>query len=92
LQEFRVTKYDLSYRVGMAYSRNEWTSFSDIGKSFEGTVLTHGEYLEVEDAYMAAALAFLREAGVVGLIVDGLENRAGVPLPLPKVRRSLCPR
>ena len=80
--EFRVTKYDPAYRnAGSSYTRNEWTSVSDIGQRFDGVVLTEPEYQRVEDAYAATAVAFLQEAGVPSLAVAGLENHATVPLP-----------
>ena len=80
--EYRVTKYDPALRDAKgAYKRDEWTSFKDIGQSFDGVVLTRAEYERVEDAYVAAALAFLKEAGLSGLVVAGLENSAGHALP-----------
>jgi hypothetical protein len=80
--EFRVTKYDPAHRDRCgAYTRDEWISAGDIGRAFGGVVLTEAEYRRVEDAYVAAAVAFQREAGVPGLAVAGLENYAGVPLP-----------
>jgi hypothetical protein len=82
LFEFRVTKYDPAYRDRHgAYTRDEWTSVSDIGQAFGGSVLTEAEYRRVEDAYATAAVAFLREAGVPSLAVAGLENHEAVPLP-----------
>jgi hypothetical protein len=80
--EFRVTKYDPAHRDRRgAYTRDEWISVSEIGQAFDGMVLTEAEYQRVEDAYATAAVAFLREAGVLSLAVAGLENRAQVPLP-----------
>ncbi|AWM35889.1 hypothetical protein GobsT_63800 [Gemmata obscuriglobus] len=80
--EFRVTKYDPAHRDSRgAYTRDEWIAVSDIGQAFGGVVLTEAEYRRVEDAYVAAAIAFLREAGVEALSVAGLENHARVPLP-----------
>ncbi|OAI50708.1 hypothetical protein AYO44_05415 [Planctomycetaceae bacterium SCGC AG-212-F19] len=79
--EYRVTKYDAAHRDAQgAYTREEWTAVSDIGRDFAGVVLTESEYQRVEDAYVAAALAFLREAGIQSLNVAGLENHAGLPL------------
>lgn len=80
--EYRVTKYDPDLRDGVAYLRDEWTSFSDIGQSFNGVVHTESEYQRVEDAYATAAVAFLREAGVVSLSVCGLENHNTIPLTI----------
>jgi hypothetical protein len=82
LFEFRVTKFDPAHRDRCgAYTRDEWTSVSDIGRVFAGVVLTEAEYWRVEDAYATAAVTFLREAGVPSLAVAGLENHAAVPLP-----------
>ena len=80
--EYRVTKYDPTHRnAAGAYTRDEWTSFSDIGRTFSGTVLTRSEYGSAEDRYVAAAVGFLREAGISTLTVAGLENIAAVSLP-----------
>jgi hypothetical protein len=80
--EYRVTKYDPANRDAQgAYTREEWTAVSDIGHAFAGVVLTEPEYQRVEDAYVVAALAFLRESGVRSLIIAGLENHAESPLP-----------
>jgi hypothetical protein len=81
LFEYRVTKYDPTFRGRGAYAREEWTSISDIGKPFRGVLLTEAEYQRVEDAYLTAALRFLSEAGLTELVVEGLENRGRNPLP-----------
>ncbi len=79
--ELRVTKYDPGLRDGRgAYTRDEWTSASDIGHAFAGVALTEVEYQRVEDAYVAAALAFMREADVSSFVVAGLENSTAAPL------------
>jgi hypothetical protein len=79
--EYRVTKYDPAHRDPLDnYTRDEWTSVSDVGRSFGGVVLTRAEYQQVEDAYVAAAIALLREAGVTAVVVAGLENHAGLAL------------
>jgi hypothetical protein len=81
VNEYRVTKYDPRFRTSSgAYSRDEWISFSDIGRSFGGVELTRDEYQRVEDAYVTAAVGLLREAGVPQLAVRGLENADGLPL------------
>lgn len=73
--QYRVTKYDPAFRDSSGwYVRDEWTSVSDVGRTFGGKVLTKDEYQRVEDAYVAAALSFLRESGQVSLTVQGLEN------------------
>jgi hypothetical protein len=78
LFEHRITKYNPNFRrADGAYTRDEWTEFTDIGHSFGGVVLTLEEYQRVEAAYVTTALAFLGEAGVSSLVVVGLENAGG---------------
>jgi hypothetical protein len=80
--EYRITKYDPAFRDARgAYRRDDWTAVTDIGSSFGGVVLTRDVYRRVEDAYVTAALGFLREVEVSVLTVEGLENRAG-PAPV----------
>jgi hypothetical protein len=78
--EYRVTKYDPAWRDDRgAYTREEWTSYGDIGQTFGGQRLTPDEYQRVEDAYVSAALGFLHEAGVKTLTVEGLEAQGNAP-------------
>ena len=80
--EYRVTKYDPAHRDGRGtYTRDEWTSVSDIGRTFSHGILTETEYQRVEHAYSTTAVAFMREAGVYSLTVAGLENHGAAPLP-----------
>lgn len=78
MNEYRLTKYNPSYRTETGvYTRDEWTSFSDIGRSYNGVELTSAEYERVEDSYITATVKFLIEAGIPQLIVRGLENVEG---------------
>ncbi len=80
--EFRVTKYDPTFRNSTgAYTRDEWTSFRDIGQMFAGVKLTEQEYHRIEDAYAMSAVGFMQEAGVTFLSISGLENSAAQPFP-----------
>ncbi len=75
MHEFRVTQYDPAKRDEHgAYQTDEWTMFSQIGEERDGVVLTLPEYERVEAAYIQAALAFVREAGIDALQVCGLEG------------------
>src|SRR4051794_29536840 len=72
--EWRVTKYDPELRdENGAYLGDDWTSISDIGKSYGGKELTLADYLATEDRYVKSALAFLRESGIPRLVVEDLE-------------------
>ncbi len=83
MPEYRITKYDPAHRdAAGAYTRTTWTTFGDVGRSFEGVVLTPAAYAAVEDAYVDTAVAFLRESAVGALNVSALQNARAVSLPL----------
>ena len=46
MTEYRITKYDPANRINGVYMADEWTSFSDIGKVFNGTLLSQDTYLK----------------------------------------------
>jgi hypothetical protein len=92
--EYRVTKYDPALRdANGAYIADEWILFKQVGSEFGGVVLTEGEYLKVEQAYIDSAIAFLREGGLNSLTVEGIENNKklalefgeGSALPLERI-------
>jgi len=75
--EYRVTKYDPAHRDSAGrYLLDEWTAFSDVGKT-----VALAEYEAVERAYIDVALAFMTEAGIADLFVANLENAKRVTLP-----------
>lgn len=68
--EYRVTKYDPTRRDATgAYQAAEWTSFAEVGE-----LISEDAYLRVEDAYVAAAVAFWTETGTPALFARGVEN------------------
>jgi hypothetical protein len=76
VNEYRVTKYNPAFRdQSDAYTKAEWTCFKHIGQTFSGVLLTSDEYERVEEAYVQAALSFLRESGLFSMRVAGLETR-----------------
>jgi len=78
---WRITKYNPAFRDERgSYLKDEWTSVSDVGKSFGGEVLTVEQYCKIENAYVATALRFFKEAGLESLKVTSLEqhNSPGV--------------
>jgi hypothetical protein len=76
VKSWRLSKYDPARRdENGRYVPIEWTSVSDIGRSFGGRVLTIEEYARVEDAYVATALAFHLDAGAPPLFATGVESR-----------------
>lgn len=74
---FRISKYDPRLRDNQGrYLKPEWTSISDIGRTFAGEVLTAEAYLQVEDAYVAAIRDFLSACQIDLVRVTDLETRA----------------
>jgi hypothetical protein len=47
----RITKYDPQNRDANGHYTlvDEWTSISDVGKSFQGKILTMEQYLAIEE-------------------------------------------
>jgi hypothetical protein len=79
--EYRVTKYNPAYRDAHGtYIADEWILFKQIGCTFGGVVLTQGEYLRVENAYINSATSFLKEGGLNTLTVEGIKNHRKLPL------------
>lgn len=57
---WRITKYDPTKRNSQGWFLEEtWTSFSDIGKLYEGKKVTYDEYVYVENLYISAILEFI---------------------------------
>lgn len=64
--EYMIAKYDQSQRNerGVYIGPNAWTSYSDVGETFNGKVLTIEECLRVESAYIGAATKLFEESGL----------------------------
>lgn len=80
--QYRVTKYDPSFRdTNGAFLRGDWTSYSDIGRIYNGKLLSESQYLAIENAYLLSIEEFLREAGIEALQLRKLEHNARHELP-----------
>ncbi|MEK9197203.1 DUF7683 domain-containing protein [Ureibacillus sp. FSL E2-3493] len=72
--QWRITKYNPVFRNrDGSYMADEWTSASDIGNAFSGKEFTLNEYLEVENAYVASVMEYLRESQLTSLRVVQLQ-------------------
>lgn len=77
MSRYRISKYDPSSRDERGYFTGEdWTSFSDIGKEYHGTVLTDLQYAAVEAKYIDAVTTVLRQNRIHTMIVKKLEKRS----------------
>lgn len=71
----RISKYNPKYRDSNgAYTKNEWTSISDIGKNFDGKIFTRDEYIEIEDKYLDAIEIFINYHNIKKIRLVNLEN------------------
>ena len=72
--QYRITKYNPRYRgPDGEYRRPDWTSYSDIGKSFGGRRLTRDVYGRIENLYVDAVVSLLRDLRVERLRITRLE-------------------
>jgi hypothetical protein len=80
---WRITKYNPSFRDERgSYTKDEWSSFSDVGSSFDGKEFTIKEYLHTEDLYVNAILEFLDCLKISSLKVSNLEKHADLDISL----------
>lgn len=72
---YRITKYNPEFRDKEGhYTKNDWTSISDIGQSFADGVLTVEKYKQTEDAYVETIKVILTEKGISKMTICGLEK------------------
>lgn len=75
---FRVTRFDPRHRAASGgFLGEDWTSVSDIGRPFNGIVLSRESYLAAEDAYVESVRRFVAECGIDALTVTDLETFGG---------------
>ena len=69
--KYEITKYNPIYRdEGRRYLKDDWTAISDIGKSYEGEILTIDGYKQVEDSYIKAIELIMAYLHIPFLLVD----------------------
>lgn len=87
-----ISKYPPRLMRHGRYLREDWTSASQIGETWQGAVLTLAAYLAVEDLYVRAAERFMLAAEITELQVHGLEHwdeATDERMPLPQRPRPL---
>ena len=73
MTEYRITKYNPANRIDGVYMSDEWTSFSDIGKAFDGTILSQDAYLKTEKAYIDCCIELIEKAKISKLHIKQAE-------------------
>lgn len=98
MQQYRLTKYDPANRNSTgAYTRDEWTSISDVGSYIGGKLVTLEGYKATEAAYIRVVCSLARAASIGPFEVSAIERRPvsvsnGDCIPvegLPRIIRSL---
>ena len=75
---WRLSKYNPAQRDARGrYLRDDWTSVSDIGSTFDGQLLTPARYLETETAHVLSIQSFMREFRLEALGVIALDGPDG---------------
>jgi hypothetical protein len=75
LFHYRITKYDPLLRNEHGHFLTEdWTSISDIGRTFAQRLLTQSAYQLVEDAYLSTIELFLNEAQISAMTLAAIEG------------------
>ena len=77
---YRITKYNPIYRNSQGhYTLDEWTSFSDIGKSKYNLSLQ--DYLKVENAYLESIKIIVEFNKTINFIFKNVENNTSYKIP-----------
>lgn len=62
------------FRIDGIYANEEWTDYTDIGKTFNGRVFTEPEYLCVEKQYIDSCLAIIKQLSITQMAIVGYEE------------------
>ena len=78
MKSIRVTKYDPKNRDahGNYTLLDEWTSISDVGKSYYGQVFTMEQYLVTEEKYIKAVEVLIQKIEITNLKIISLEKQS----------------
>ena len=71
---YRISKYDPAFRIDGVYQKEEWTSYSDIGRCFDGIAFTEADYCRTENQYLRFFRRILRETNTDQVQIAKLER------------------
>ncbi|HEV2069628.1 MAG TPA: hypothetical protein VGR26_07540 [Acidimicrobiales bacterium] len=66
---FRVSRYDPARHK----SSQQWTAMSDVGREFDGEVLTMEKYEEVERSYLESIRWFMHDSGADQFLIGDVD-------------------
>ena len=74
-RKYRITKYDPALRDEEGrYMADDWTDWSDIGKSYNGCMLDAHDYKVIENKYIEIAAKILKHKTVTTMEIEDLED------------------
>ncbi len=74
MYKYRISKYNTKYRNKKGvFLKNDWTSYSDIGKSYLGKILIKKDYLLIENLYCDRVINIIKKLKIKNLIIKDLE-------------------
>lgn len=80
IHSYRITKYSPQSRGDDGvFLKNEWTSISDIGRMFDGHLLTYEEYMHVEKKYVECVSELCKKCNVLSLRAVQVEDHRDIP-------------
>ncbi|OMD57163.1 hypothetical protein [Paenibacillus odorifer] len=71
---WRITKYNPANRINNVYTKNEWTSISDVGNLYPSGDFLIENYLETESLYITAINLIMNENNLYTIQVVDLEK------------------
>lgn len=75
MKHYRVTKYNpINRDQNGRYIKDEWISVGEIGRIYDGVVLTNNEYLRVEQLYVNAIIEIMNCNDISRLKIGYLER------------------
>lgn len=75
MYKFNISKYNPAFRdSNWRYIKEDWTAISDIGKVFDGKMLTVADYMSTEDNYIKAIQAIFQFCNLTYLKVEDVRK------------------
>ncbi|OTN86770.1 hypothetical protein [Enterococcus faecium] len=79
MEFLRVSKYNCKFRdKNGKYIKDEWTSYSDIGKKFEGKTFTLCDYKTIELKYINTVLEIAKSLDVNSFLLTQFEKNRNI--------------
>lgn len=72
--KYRISKYNPKYRnYEGIFLKEDWTSYSDIGKIYNGKIFTKEDYINIEKLYCECIFSIITDLGIKKLVIQKLE-------------------